>query len=85
MVDGSTLQFVELINITGDEITRPKYRFHLRDSVDKMVFRYDNAPHHPEITTHPYHKHIANEKKAKPSKEVGLKDVLLEIERVIVR
>lgn len=25
----------------------------------QRVFRYDNAPHHPEIATHPHHKHIA--------------------------
>jgi hypothetical protein len=22
-----------------------------------LVFRYDNAPHHPEVATHPHHKH----------------------------
>ncbi len=27
MVNGSALQFMELINIKGDEITRPKYSF----------------------------------------------------------
>ncbi|MBL7117756.1 MAG: hypothetical protein ISS94_03100 [Candidatus Syntrophoarchaeum sp.] len=84
-VDGSTLQFLELINIKGDEITRPKYRFHLMDSADKMVFRYDNAPHHPEVTTYPHHKHIRGEEKPKPSKEIGLRGVLLEIEEGIVR
>jgi len=41
MADGSTLQFLELINIT-----RLKYRFHFMDNSDKMVFKYDNAPHH---------------------------------------
>lgn len=38
MADGSTLQFLELINIKEEEITRPKYRFHFMDSSDKMVF-----------------------------------------------
>lgn len=42
MVDGSTLQFMELVNIKRDKITRPKYRFHFMDSADKMVFRFDN-------------------------------------------
>jgi len=28
MIDGFTLQFMELINIERDKITRPKYRFH---------------------------------------------------------
>ena len=85
MVDGSTLQFLELTNIKEDEITRPRYRFHLMDSSDKMIFRYDNAPHHPEIVTHPHHKHIRGEKNPKESKEIGLRDVLSEIEGMITR
>ncbi|MCK4398753.1 MAG: hypothetical protein KAV25_07155 [Methanophagales archaeon] len=85
MVDGSTLQFMELVNIKRDKITRPKYRFHLMDSADRMVFRFDNAPHHPEVTTYPHHKHIRGEEKPKPSKEIGLRGVLLEIEEGIVR
>ena len=25
---------------------------------DEVILRYDNAPHHPEIPTHPHHKHV---------------------------
>ena len=85
MIDGSTLQFLELVNIKGDEITRPKYRFHFMDSADEMVFRYDNAPHHPEVVTYPHHKHIRGEEKPKQSEEIGLRDVLSEIEEMISR
>jgi len=83
IIDGSILQFMELINAKGDKITRPKYRFHLMDTNDEVIFRYDNAPHHPEIATHPHHKHVKGENVPKQSKEVGLKDVLSEIERVV--
>ncbi len=55
------------------------------DSADKMVFRYDNAPHHPEVATHPHHKHIRGEERPKQSEEIGLRDVFLEIEAMIVR
>jgi hypothetical protein len=23
-----------------------------------VIFRYDNAPHHPEVKTFPHHKHV---------------------------
>ena len=85
MVDGSTLQFLELIDRKDNEIIRPKYRFHFMDSADKMIFRYDNAPHHPEVPTYPHHKHIRDEEKPKQSKEIGLRDVLSEIEGMIIR
>ncbi|MEA1965499.1 MAG: DUF6516 family protein [Candidatus Aerophobetes bacterium] len=83
IIDGSTLQFMELINTKGGKITRPRYRFHLMDTNDKVIFRYDNAPHHPEFPTHPHHKHVKGENVPKQSKEVGLKDVLSEIEGTI--
>jgi len=54
MIDGSTLQFMELVNIKRDKMIRLKYRFHLTNANDEMVFRYDNAPHHPEIATYPH-------------------------------
>jgi len=85
MIDGSTLQFMELINIKRDKVIHLKYRFHLMNANDKMVFRYDNSPHHPEIATYPHHKHVKGEKVPRRSKEVGLKDVLLEIEEMISR
>ena len=85
LIDGSTLQFMELVNIKRDNMIRLKYRFHLTNVNDEMVFRYDNAPHHPEIATYPHHKHVKGEKVPRRSKEVGLKDVLLEIEEMISR
>ena len=85
MIDGSTLQFMELVNIKSDKMIRLKYRFHLMTVNDEMVFRYDNSPHHPEISTYPHHKHVKGEEVPRRSKEVGLKDVLLEIEEMISR
>jgi len=85
MIDGSTLEFMELINIKRGKVIRLKYRFHLMNINAEMVFRYDNAPHHLEIATYPHHKHVKGEKVPRPSKEVGLKDVLLGLEEMISR
>jgi len=52
---------------------------------DEMIFRYDNAPHHPEIATHPHYKHVKGESVPKQSKGVGLKEVLSEIEGIVSR
>lgn len=77
-IEGYVLDFMEYICI-GKE--RPKYRFHLMDKDNKMIFRYDNAPHH-KISTFPHHKHIHN--KIEPSKEIGLKEVLEEVKTIIL-
>lgn len=45
--------------ITEPEIQRLKYRYHLQTMQNDFVCRWDNAPHHPEVETHPYHWHRA--------------------------
>ena len=42
------------------------------------VFRYDNAPHHPEIETHPHHKHVGTAVVASP--EPTLSAILAKVE-----
>lgn len=37
--------------------TRRKYRFHLQDAANRLVLRWDNAPHHPHLSTFPHHCH----------------------------
>ncbi|MDP2766399.1 MAG: DUF6516 family protein [Candidatus Methanoperedens sp.] len=76
---GYVLTFMEYIQVGKD---RPKYRFNLSDSRGDMIFRYDNAAHHREIPTFPHHKHVSTE--VKPSREVGLAEVLFEIESLIL-
>jgi len=34
------------------------YRYHYQSSDGTVIFRYDNTPHHPELKTHPDHKHV---------------------------
>jgi hypothetical protein len=43
---------------------------------EKRVFRYDNAPHHPEIKTHPHHKHIGDREKLSPAEEPALSQIV---------
>ncbi|MFP4687920.1 MAG: DUF6516 family protein [bacterium] len=33
------------------------YRYHFQDFEGELVFRSDNAPHHPELESHPHHLH----------------------------
>lgn len=46
----------------------------------KRAFRYDNAPHHPEIVTHPHHKHIGSADRLAPADQPSLSQVLAEVE-----
>jgi len=55
--DGSFLDMEEIIDTYKCFPEYLKYSYHYEKD-GKCVFRYDNSPHHPEVATHPYHKHI---------------------------
>jgi hypothetical protein len=60
---GCELHVAEYV-VTEPEIRRIKYRFHLQAVDQKMIARWDNAPHHPEVETHPDHLHVGQKVKA---------------------
>lgn len=57
-VDLSTLEFSIFVIAEKRKLRLDKYRFHYMDSANKLIFRYDNAPHHREVSTFPVHKHL---------------------------
>lgn len=46
--------------LTEPVFHRRKYRFQLLDSSQRLVRRWDDAPHHPHLPTHPHHCHMPN-------------------------
>jgi hypothetical protein len=63
LIGGFELHIAEYV-VTEPEFKRLKYRFHLQTSDSKMIVRWDNAPHHPEVKTHPDHTHVGEKVKA---------------------
>jgi len=84
LVDGSTLFFAEYVQIEGassDQITRKKYRYHWQTPAGETRYRWDNARHHPGLTTFPYHVHVGSAEEARESSPTALWYVLGEIEK----
>lgn len=80
-IDNSLLHFRELF--VGQERSFKKtYSYHYQRSDGTIVFRYDNAPHFPELPTAPHHKHIG-ENDVTASEPPDLQFVLKEIESLI--
>ena len=52
------------------------YSFHWQDTQNKCILRWGNAPHHQNVNTFPYHKHIGNEEIIQESKPMSLGTVL---------
>ncbi|MCI5228009.1 MAG: hypothetical protein D3918_15500 [Candidatus Electrothrix sp. AX2] len=80
-LDGSSLRFMEFINLRA-ETKRYKYSYHYQDADDKLIFRYDMAPHHQDIGTFPHHKHAADGEVLE-STAPSLADVLEEVEQTV--
>jgi len=82
IIDSSILEISIFAVQFGNTISIDKYRLHYMNSAGQMLFRYDNAPHHPEIGTHPHHKHMPGQ--IIPSSMPSLQDILNEISAVII-
>jgi hypothetical protein len=76
--DGSQLQIVEKLIVEAYALLKTRYAYHYQQADDTLVFRYDNAPHHPEVPTHPHHKHIGEEVVATQPPDIS--EVLREID-----
>jgi hypothetical protein len=72
IVDGSTLHVRELL-----AADRSKYAYQWQTASGETLLRWDNAPHHPDIPTHPDHKHDRDH--ILPSPRASIEDVLAEI------
>lgn len=81
--DNSLLEFTESLVEHGVMLTKSNYAYHYQDANNKLIFRYDNAPHHSEISTHPHHKHTRG--KVEAAEPPHLNDVLREIDQLLYR
>ena len=81
-IDGSVLHFIEFID-TKEQVDRYKYSFHYQDKKNKLIFRYDMAPHHKSIISFPHHKHEKSEDNVISADPPIFSDILVEIVQTI--
>ena len=71
------LSISEALVIVDDQITAIDYRYHFQDEQNNLIFRYDNTPHFPDLSSFPHHKHLPNQVIASEQPNIGnaLQDV----------
>jgi len=82
IIDSSILEIAIFATESQKTLSIEKYRLHYMSSTGQMLFRYDNAHHHPEIESYPHHKHTPD--KTVPSTIPSLKEILNEISAIII-
>lgn len=80
-IDNSLLHFRELWIGQGKR-QKKTYTYHYQDASGTLVFRYDNAPHYPDLPSTPHHKHVG-ESDVLAANMPDLFQVLKEIEDII--
>lgn len=80
--DQALLEISEAVLCTARTLQWLSYRYHYQEP-SGFVLRYDNAPHHPEVATHPDHKHVENDVLA--SSHPTIAQVLLEVHALRAR
>lgn len=80
--DGTALDFKEFLESKESGVEKYKYAYNYRTH-SEVLFRYDNSPdpRAKGLKTFPYHKHLKGGEIGE-SQEIGLKDVLAEIEEI---
>lgn len=58
--NGSLLEINEAIIVEDGALKTLGYRYHFQSANNKLVFRYDNTPHFPDLPSFPHHKHLDN-------------------------
>ena len=79
--DGSLLQVEEALVARMFVVVKVRYAYHYQSADGSLVFRYDNAPHHPEVPTHPHHLHT--EGRVEAAEPPDLSDVLRRIDELL--
>ena len=58
---GFLLELNEAVVAEGETTRHLDYRYHFQDEESRVIFRYDNTPHFPELKNFPHHKHLERE------------------------
>ena len=58
LTDQSLLEISEALVMREGTLTWLSYRYHWQDVDARLILRYDDTPHHPEVDTFPHHQHV---------------------------
>ena len=79
LIDESLIEITERILEERGGLTTTKYRYHWQTGSGKLIKRWDNAPHHPEIATFPDHLHDGSEENVKSFRKMNALEILTDI------
>jgi hypothetical protein len=76
LINGDCLEIFERFEIINECLCVNKYSFHWQTAQGKLIKRWDNAPHHPELATFPHHVHLSDEENVETHQMVDIFQIL---------
>jgi hypothetical protein len=70
------LEFSEYVRRVRDQVQVVTYSFHWTDANGKLICRWDNAPHYPDLPQAPHHIHDGHQDNVLPSASMTIAEVL---------
>jgi hypothetical protein len=83
LINGDLLEISEYLSFETGRPQRLSYSYHWQNSQQKLLKRWDNAPHHPQAKGYPHHVHEGSEDNILASEPIRLDRLLKEIEKAI--
>ena len=75
--DGGLLEMFERFQIVAGRVQGGKYSFHWQDAAGQLLKRWDNVPHHPELSTYPSHMHEGAEENVQSHEPINAEEFWL--------
>lgn len=86
LVSGDFLELTEYFVRIRQGIETVDYRYQWMDSTKTHLRRrWDNSPHHPEVSTYPHHLHLGREDHVIAGQSLNMNQVLDVIEALIIQ
>ena len=63
------------------EIETTTYSFHWQDRRDRLIKRWDNAPHFPDLKSFPHHAHIGKNNTVVPGRPINALEMIAGVDR----
>jgi Family of unknown function (DUF6516) len=83
LANGDLLEAFECVVTASDRIQTVRYRIHWQQRDGQLKRRWDNAPHHRDVSTFPHHVHLGPAEHVGPSEPMTIMQVLALVEEEI--
>jgi hypothetical protein len=82
-INGNLMEFSEYIQLIAGDIQVTTYSYHCTDPYGRLIVRWDNTPHFPDLDGFPHHRHIGYPEAVQAGQPMNIFKVFDEIKQLL--